>query len=174
MRRPQTAVSIIAWSLGLPLTATQPAHVVSADTRATGTMTVEQTQETLAAYIAALLDGGAYETFFVDDIVVTIVGCERGIKGSDQAKHAIDALHHEKFEAELAIRHVMVGPGQAALEAEFIGVQVDKWAGIPPNGRRVDVPYSVFFELAGGKITALRLYGLAEGLYRQMTTVPKM
>jgi predicted ester cyclase len=68
----------------------------------------------------------------------------------------------------------MVGPGRAALEAEFTGTQIGKFAGIPANGRRVNVLHGAFYELEDGEITSLRMYGLIDGLYRQLVTIPKM
>jgi ketosteroid isomerase-like protein len=134
---------------------------------------VEQTQATMEAYSAALLSGDAYEVFFADDIVVTFVGSGLVMKGSTAAKHAIDTLHHEALEAELEIKHVTIGPGWAAHEAELIGAQTWKVAGTPPSGRRVNIPYSVFYEMANGKITALRVYGLADVLVQQRLARPE-
>src|SRR5262245_40458829 len=44
MRRPRTTVSIIAWSLGLPMTSATPTYVASAEAEAASVMTIEQTQ----------------------------------------------------------------------------------------------------------------------------------
>jgi predicted ester cyclase len=134
-------------------------------------MTVEQTQATMAAYAEALLGGGPYETFFAEDIVVTLVGTGQEMKGPAAAKAAIDALHHEQFDAAPEVTNLVVGPGQAALEAEFIGTHTAEFAGIARTGKKVAVPYSVFYELKDDKITALRIYGLVDGLVRQLSTV---
>jgi len=134
-------------------------------------MSVEQTQATMEAYIASLLNSDDYQSFFADDIVVTFAGIGRVVKGRTAGKQAIDGLLNGDFEAELEIKHVMVGLGRASHEATLIGAQLWEVAGAPPNGRRVDILHSVFYELKDDKITALRIYGLVDGLVRQLSTV---
>ena len=131
-------------------------------------MTAEETQETIEAYAEALLGGGAYETYFADDIVVTVMGFGLEVTGREAAKQAIEAWHHEQFDATIEVRSVVVGEGTAAIEAEFRGTHTGEFAGIAPTGKEVDVPYSVFYELEDGKITALRIYALGEGLVQQL------
>lgn len=138
------------------------------------TMTVEQTRATMEGYLETMLSGGAYETYFAGDIVVTFVGSEEKITGPDAAKRAIDALLHEQFDAKLKIQRLTVGPGRAALEVDLTGRQIGIFAGIPANGRYVEVLFGVFSELEDGEITAQRIYGLTDGLYRQLVTIPKM
>jgi predicted ester cyclase len=165
---------IIVPLIGLTLTFGLLARVAVAGPQSAPAMTVEQTQATMDGYFEALLDGGAYEAFFADDIVVTMVGSGQEITGPAAAKEAIDALHHDQFDAAPEITNLVIGPGRAALEAEFIGVHTGQFGGLPRTGKQVDVPYSVFYELKDGKITALRIYGLVDGLVRQLTAVQKM
>jgi hypothetical protein len=40
-------------------------------------------------------------------------------------------------------------------------------AGIPATGKQVRLPYTAFYDLRGGLITSLRLYGLG-GLVQQL------
>jgi len=131
-------------------------------------MTAAETRETMEAYAAALLGGGAYEAFFAADIVLTMTGVPGEITGPAAAKAAIDAIHHEQFDAHPEVVTLVVGEGTAAIEAVFVGTQTGEFAGIAPTGKAVSVPYGVFYELAGGKITALRIYALAEGLVQQL------
>ena len=131
-------------------------------------MTAADTQATMEAYAAALLGGGAYETFFADDIVLTMTGVPGEIVGPAAAKAAIDAVHHEQFDAHPEVVTLVVGEGTAAIEAVFVGTHTGEFAGIAATGKAVAVPYSVFYELEDGKITALRIYALAEGLVQQL------
>jgi predicted ester cyclase len=131
-------------------------------------MTVAETQATFEAYAAALLGGGAYESYFADDIVVTMTGVPGEIVGPAAVKAAIDALHHEQFDAHPQFGNVVIGEGTGALEAVFVGTHTGEFAGIAATGKEVEVPYSVFYELADGKITNLRIYALAEGLVQQL------
>ena len=64
--------------------------------------------------------------------------------------------------------NLVIGEGTAAIEAVFVGTHTGEFAGIAATGKEVAVPYSVFYELADGKITALRIYAMAEGLVQQL------
>jgi predicted ester cyclase len=138
-------------------------------------MTAAETRATMEAYAAALLGGGAYETYFAADIVLTMTGVPGEITGPAAAKAAIDAMHHEQFDAHPEVVSLVVGEGTAAIEAVFVGTHTGEFAGIAATGTEVSVPYSVFYELADGKITALRIYALAEGLVQQLqgTSAPR-
>ena len=59
---------------------------------------------------------------------------------------------------------------RGALEAIFAARHVGEFAGIPPTGREVRVPYSVHYELTDGHISALRVYGLVQGLLAALTS----
>jgi predicted ester cyclase len=137
-------------------------------------MTTAETQETMEAYFAALLGGGAYETSFADDLVVTMTGVPGEIRGPAAAKAAIDAIHHQQFDAKPEVTNLVIGEGTAALEAVFVGTHTGEFAGIAPTGKEVSVSYSVFYALADGKITALRIYALVEGLVQQLQAAPRM
>jgi hypothetical protein len=94
------------------------------------------------------------------------------VKGRTRGKQAINRLLHGQFDAELEIRHLMVGPGRASHEAALIGAQLWEVARTPPNGGSDDTLHSVFYELAAGKITALRIHGLTDDLFRHRLAIP--
>jgi predicted ester cyclase len=154
--------------VGLVVLLTTMAGWASARAQAESAMTVAETRATMGAYAEALLGDGPYETFFADDIVVTMTGVPGEIRGPAAAKAAIDAIHHEQFDAQPEVTNLVVGEGTAALEAVFVGTHIGEFAGIAPTGKEVSVPYSVFYELEDGKITALRIYAVVEGLVQQL------
>ena len=135
-------------------------------------MSAEGTRRTMVAYVEELLSGGSYETYFADGVVVSMVGTDQQATGSAAAKQAIDDLHYVAFDAYPVLEGLIAGEGQAAIEARFVGTHTGEFAGIAPTGKDVDVPYSVFYELVDGEITALRIYGLADGLVRQLQAEP--
>jgi predicted ester cyclase len=144
------------------------AGIARASTEASTPMTAAQTKQTMDGYLKALVGGGSYETYFADDVVVTVVGAGLEVKGPAAAKQMIDGMHHQQFDATLELKGLVVGEGAAALEAVFVGTHIGEFAGIAPTGKKVTVPYGVFYELKDGKITALRIYALAEGLVQQL------
>jgi predicted ester cyclase len=135
-------------------------------------MTVDETRETMDAYLEALLGGGAYDAYFADDIVVTMTGVPGEIVGPVAAKAAIEAIHHEQFDAKPELTTLVVGEGMAAAELDFVGTHTGEFAGIAATGEAVEVPYSVFYELEDGKIVALRIYAVVEGLVQQLQAAP--
>jgi predicted ester cyclase len=161
------------FSLGLGLVVVLAASALTGvGAQEESAMTTAQTQAAMEAYFDALLGGGAYETFFADDVVVTMTAVPGEIVGPAAAKAAIDALHHEQFDATPEVTTLVVGEGTAALEAVFVGTHTGEFAGIAATGKAVEVPYSVFYELEGGKITALRIYALVEGIVQQLQAAP--
>jgi predicted ester cyclase len=165
--------SVFALAIGLALTlgiSVRSGFAEQEVARETPRMSVEQTEATLSAYIDALLGGGPYESYFAEDVVVTVVGSGQAVTGRGEAKAWIDELQHVTFDAHLEMTSKVVGKGHAAVEATFVGTQSGLFAGIVPTGRYVAVPCVVFFEMADGQITALRIYGLVDGLAEQLTT----
>jgi steroid delta-isomerase-like uncharacterized protein len=162
--------AIFGLGLGLMVMLGTIATLASVNAQEESPMTAAETRATVEAYAAALLGGRAYETYFADDVVVTMTGAPGEITGPAAAKAAIDAMHTEQFDATLEIQDFVVGEGAAAVEATFFGEHIGEFAGLPATGKAVEVPYSVFYELEDGKITNLRIYALVEGIVQQLQT----
>lgn len=107
-------------------------------------MTSEQTGEILTAYAQALLSHGDYGQYMSDDVSYLILNSGREIRGRAAAVRAIAEDHAPA--REIRVKGVMVGAGQALLEAEY--VRQDGTA----------LPYAVAYDFADGQIAALRLY----------------
>ena len=79
-------------------------------------------------------------------------------------------MHEVAFDATAGDRHrSCCDASGAAVEAVFVGTHTGEFAGIPASGNNVRVPYSVFYDVAGGKITALRLYMSLDEVVRQIS-----
>jgi predicted ester cyclase len=63
---------------------------------------------------------------------------------------------------------LVAGANRAMVEAEFAGRHTGEFAGIPPTGRAVRIPYAVAYDLRGDAITAVRLYLPLDALVRQL------
>ena len=108
------------------------------------TMSVAETRELMAAYGQALLGHADYARYFSDDVTLTVMNGGQETRGREAVAREIDAQHQRA--SEVRLRNMIVGEGQAAAEAEFVGAD------------RAVVPYAVAYDLADGKIAALRLY----------------
>src|SRR5918995_1718272 len=65
----------------------------------TGAMSVDQTQEVIDAYLAALVAREDIAPFFSDDVVVELVDVAQVIQGREAVAGAIVALHEQMFDA---------------------------------------------------------------------------
>jgi hypothetical protein len=103
-----------------------------------------EAQRTMQAYTDALLGQGDYGQYFSDDVVATLEGIEpQRFQGRDAVRGWIDGAHAL---GEVKMRRVFAGEDHAAGDFEFV------------RNDGVSVPYAVTYDLADGRITALRLY----------------
>ena len=131
-------------------------------------MTVEETERTIRAYLDALQTGGDFAAYFADDITWTTMEMGDEIRGRDPVRDFIVALHTQLFDATPEFGHVTVADGVAALEAVFVGKHIAEFAGVPATGAEVRLPYSVSYDISGGKIDALRAYFPITALIQQL------
>ena len=130
-------------------------------------MTITESGRTaMDAYLHALTIRGSFAEFLTDDVTLDMVGAGMSAHGRAQVEGLIRYAHEQAFDGRPELKSLIVAPdGQrAAIEADFVGRHTAEFAGIPATGRDVRVPYSVHYDLDNGGISALRIYGLAEGL----------
>ncbi len=127
---------------------------------------------TVESYVDALVAGGPFEQYFTDDVSLDMVGAGIFVRGRDEVAAATRAAHFEVFDSAVEFTSIVVDDSGAkgALEAIFAARQIGEFAGIPATARDVRVPYSVHYELTDGRISALRVYGLVQGLLSALTS----
>jgi steroid delta-isomerase-like uncharacterized protein len=123
-----------------------------------GTMSLEATTQTMNSYLDTLLERGDFSQFFTEDVQWTTMENGQKIRGREAVRDFIVALHTQLFDARPELRSVAIADGTAALEADFVGVHIGEFAGIPATGADVRVPYSVFYDVSDKGITELRAY----------------
>ena len=131
-------------------------------------MSAEDTRREMNDYVEDLLSGGPYKRHFSEDVVVSLMGTDQGAEGAGEAEAWIDHLHTVAFRARPELKSMLADDGRAAAEFDFVGEHVGEFGGMSPTGRGVRVPYSVVYDLEGGKITAVRIYMSMELLMRQL------
>ena len=133
-------------------------------------MSAAEVRDVLNAYAEVLIARGDYARFFADDIHFEVMGTDQVADGPAAAEQAIRYLHEVAFDANPELVNVVVDDaGSAAIEAVFAGTHISDFAGVPATGATVRVPYSVFYGVADGKITALRIYMSLESVVAQLT-----
>jgi steroid delta-isomerase-like uncharacterized protein len=121
-------------------------------------MTLEATAETMRSYLDAFLARGNFADYYTDEVTWTTVGADQELQGRQPVRDFLIWMHTQAFDAHPKVKTLVVGDGQAALEADFIGTHTGEFLGIPPTGKSVQVPYCVIYDLQDGRIAALRAY----------------
>jgi predicted ester cyclase len=80
-------------------------------------------------------------------------------------------LHCSAFAAPPAVTTLVAGAERAMIEAEFTGQHTGEFAGIPPTGRMVRLPYAVAYDLGADTISAMRLYLPLDALVRKLRDI---
>jgi steroid delta-isomerase-like uncharacterized protein len=121
-------------------------------------MSVETTATTMRSYLDALVARGEFADYFTDDVTWTIIGTDQQVQGREPVRDFLIWMHTQAFDAHPKVKTLVVGDGQAALEADFVGTHTGEFLGIPATGKSVQVPYCVVYDLEDERITALRAY----------------
>jgi steroid delta-isomerase-like uncharacterized protein len=121
-------------------------------------MTVEGTSQTMRSYLDAFLARGDFAEYYTDEVTWTTVGAGQELQGRQPVQDFLMWMHTQAFDAHPKVKTLVVGDGQAALEADFVGTHTGEFLGMPATGKSVQVPYCVIYDLHDDKITALRAY----------------
>lgn len=128
----------------------------------------EETEGTVRQYLDALLNGGDFAAFFADEVVWTTMETGEQIQGRAAVRDFIIDLHHQWFDASPELVNITFADDVAGLEAVFVGTHTAEFAGVPATGAAVRLPYSVFYDVAGRSIVALRAYFPVTALVQQL------
>ena len=84
-------------------------------------MTVEATAETMRSYLDAFLARGDFADYFTDEVTWTTVGGGQDRQGRQPVRKFLVWMHTRAFDAHPKVKSLVIGGGQAALEADFVG-----------------------------------------------------
>jgi predicted ester cyclase len=116
------------------------------------------TRDVMDEYLQALLHGSDFGRFFAPDVVWTTMETGEEVRGRDEVRNLILAMHTQAFQAQPELVHLLTGDTTAMVEAVFVGTHVGDFAGLPATGLQVRWPYAVAYDVVGGAIIALRAY----------------
>jgi steroid delta-isomerase-like uncharacterized protein len=112
----------------------------------------------MRSYLDALVARGEFADSFTDDVTWTIVGTDQHMQGREPVRDFLIWMHTQAFDAHPKVKALVVGDGQAVLEADLVGTHTGEFLGMAATGKTVQVPYCVVYDLQGDKIAALRAY----------------
>lgn len=131
-------------------------------------MVTERTRETIHAYAEALVSSGDFARYLADDVTLELMGTGRRVQGREAVRQFITFIHEEAFRTAIEIKSLVCDGGGAAIEAEFVGIHIGEFEGIPASARAVRLPYTAAYGVEDGRIRSLRLYFPLEELLRQI------
>jgi steroid delta-isomerase-like uncharacterized protein len=121
----------------------------------TAPMSVDETREVIERYIAS---GHSDVSMLADDVVFRVMASGDEHRTPAGVAGMLGYFYHVAFEATAEARSLVVGPGSAVFEADFVGRHIGEFAGVPATGKDVRVPLCVCYDLRGGKIAEGRVY----------------
>jgi hypothetical protein len=98
-------------------------------------MTVEATLKTMRSYLDAFLARGDFADYYTDDVTWTTVGADQEVQGRQPVRDFLIWMHTQAFDAHPKVKTLVVGDGQAALEADFVGTHTGEFLGMAATGR---------------------------------------
>jgi steroid delta-isomerase-like uncharacterized protein len=121
-------------------------------------MSMETTSQTMRSYLDAFLARGDFADYYTDEVTWTTVGAGQELQGRQPVRDFLIWMHTQAFDAHPKVKTLVIGDGQAALEADFVGSHTGEFLGMAATGKPVQVPYCVIYDLRDDKIAALRAY----------------
>ncbi|MEJ7762524.1 MAG: ester cyclase [Thermomicrobiales bacterium] len=101
-------------------------------------------------------------------VTLDLVQTGEVVLGHEAVTVVFAELHRQAFRARTTVRSRTVQGDQTVVEATFSGRHVAEFAGIPPMGTEVTVPYVLAYETVGETIVAIRAYLPFGELIRQL------
>jgi predicted ester cyclase len=120
-------------------------------------------------YLEALDKRADYGQYFASDVILAAMGTDQSAIGREAAVRQMRDMHERIFDAHIEVKSLLVDNDKAAVEADFTGTHIGKFAGIAPAGREVRVSYAVVYDLRGDQISELRIYFPMAQLMEQLT-----
>lgn len=107
-----------------------------------------------------------------ENVVFTDMTTGQTYQGREGVAQMLDWFYHVAFDADAAIKTLMVTERNALLEADLVGTHIGEFAGIPATGKAVRVPFCVIYDLEDGLVTRGRVYFLVPVLLQQLGVTP--
>jgi steroid delta-isomerase-like uncharacterized protein len=116
-------------------------------------MSIEANRRALLGYLVE-----HDESFLAEDAVFTDMSSGQESRGREEIGGMINWFYHVAFDAVAEPVSLIVDEEHAAFEGIVAGRHIGEFAGVPASGKEFRVPIAVTYDLAGGQITAGRIY----------------
>jgi predicted ester cyclase len=75
---------------------------------------------------------------------------------------------YQVLDATAELKHLTVDGDSGAAELMFFGKHIGHFNGVSATGKSINMPYMAQFDMAGGRISALRIYMSLDEVMRQI------
>jgi steroid delta-isomerase-like uncharacterized protein len=131
-------------------------------------MSIENTRKIVEGY----LNSAHGADYLADDVVFVQMASGQEDRGKAQVLQSMQYFYQIAFDATFEVKNILYGDGQALLEAELVGVHIGEFAGIPPTGKQVRVPFAVVYTVENDKIQKAQVYLMLSTLLQQIAAAP--
>lgn len=138
-----------------------PCCAVAQDTQIA--MTIESTRGIMEAYAA-----NHDPQYLAENAVFIDTASGQRHEGREAIGAMLNHVYHVAFNARAENPRLIIGEGEAVLEATFVGTHTGEFAGIPATGREVRVPLAVLYKVGPDGITEGRIYMQAAVMMQQL------
>lgn len=128
-------------------------------------MTIESTRNVMVAYADAEHND---VSMMAEDVTFTIMATGQEHRGREGVMQMLTYFYRIAFDATAEPRSMIIGDGQAVLEADFVGKHIGEFAGIPATNKAVRVPLCVVYDLEQDQIKRGRVYFEMPALFAQL------
>jgi steroid delta-isomerase-like uncharacterized protein len=128
-------------------------------------MSVESTREVISRYLSS---NHSDLSMMADDVVFAHMATGDLHEGPEAVGRMLHYVYHVAFDARAETRNLVVDDGKAVLEADFVGIHIGEFAGIPATGKQVRVPLCIVYDLENDMIKRGRVYMEIPVLFKQL------
>ncbi|MCI0437641.1 MAG: ester cyclase [Chloroflexi bacterium] len=113
-------------------------------------------------------------TFYNEDIVWDNVAMEETYRGKAEVGRFLDSLMHAFPDLNFDVTHKIASDNQVSEQWHIRGTHLGAFMGIPPTGKRVDIPGISMVEMRDGKFLRDQFYFDSGIVLRQMGIMPSL
>ncbi|WP_282135603.1 ester cyclase [Seonamhaeicola maritimus] len=108
--------------------------------------------------------------YIADDAVFIDMETSELTVGREAITNMLHYIYNIAFDAKAEITNTFICNNKAVLEANFIGIHIGKFAGIPATRKSVNVPLCVAYDLENELIKVARIYLINNVLLQQLNS----
>jgi predicted ester cyclase len=128
---------------------------------------VSTNREIVTLYIDAVIKRQDFAQYFTDNVTFELMWTGPRAEGRQAVESMINYMY-QVLDAGAELKHLTVDGDSAAAELMFLGKHIGDFNGVSATGKSINMPYMAQFDVAGGRISAVRIYMSLDEVMRQI------